>query len=179
MSTPNEPHIAVIGDRKALAWVLTDQRIAFPEPRYKNLFPSLRKGDVLYLYTTRGCFKNPSRDRGRIIGKAVATTDMALNDDPVAFRDRELPYELGIKIESLAPFGEGIDVSEHIDAMTSFPKPERWSVYLRRSLLAVTAKDAKLFDKLLKPHEGRLNDNIGEYQLRARIGVVGANEGVR
>ena len=100
MPSDQTPHIAVISDRKALAWVLTNKRIAFPEPRLKLLFPAFKKGDVLYLYTTRGCFKNPKRDRGRIISKVVATSNMTTNDDPIMIRDRPLPHELAIKIES-------------------------------------------------------------------------------
>ena len=60
--------------------------------------------------------------------------------------------------------------------MTTFPKPDRWSIYLRRSVLALSLKDANLFDKLLTPYEQQFVDNLGGYQIRARMGVVGAEE---
>lgn len=161
------PHIAVLGDRKALAWVLESQRIAFPEPRYHHLFPSFTTGDVLYLYTTRGCFKNPTRDKGRIIGIATVAGDLARNPHPVAFGGRDLPYEAPLRVESLTKAGEGVDLSEHAADLSCFPKPDRWSVYLRRSVLAVSEKDAKLLDRLLKPLAGRLGDHLSGYQQRA------------
>ena len=168
--------LAVIGDRRALGWVLTQGIVAFPEPRKR--LPRFGEEDSIYLYTTRGCFKNPTRDRSRIIGKAVALTELRLNDDPVRFGDRTFPLEVRVRIDSLAPVGEGINFANLVPQLTSFPKPERWSVYLRRSALSVTPADARQFDKLLAPFEGRYPENLGGYQQRARIGVVGASEGM-
>ncbi len=74
--------------------------------------------------------------------------------------------------------GEGIDFANLVPQLTSFPKPERWSVYLRRSAFSVTSADARRFDKLLAPFEGKHLENLGGYQERARIGVVGASEGM-
>lgn len=68
MARHQNPHLAVLGDRRAIGWVLTKQRIAFPEPRYRNLFPDFSSGDHLYLYTTRSAFGNPTNHRGRVIG---------------------------------------------------------------------------------------------------------------
>ena len=56
-------YLLVIGDREALGWILAEQRMAFSSmsrPHVRALSP----GDTLLLYTTRGCFKNPTRDRG-------------------------------------------------------------------------------------------------------------------
>src|SRR4051794_39274276 len=91
--------LAVIGDRRALGWVLTKGIVAFPAPRKR--LPAFETGDSIYLYTTRGCFKNPVRDRSRIIGKAVALTDLRVNEDPVRFGERSFPLEVRVRIESL------------------------------------------------------------------------------
>lgn len=154
--------LAVVGDRRALAWVLTQSTVAFPEPRSRIL--PLRAGDSIYLYTTRGCFKNPTRDRSRIIGKTVALTDIQLNDEPVRFGERNFPLEVRVRIESLAPAGRGIDFADLVPLLTSFAKPESWSVYLRRSTFSVTDADAQRFDKLLAPYEGKHLENLGGYQ---------------
>lgn len=168
--------LAVIGDRRALGWVLTQGIVAFPEPR--NRLPAFEQGDSIYLYTTRGCFKNPTRDRSRIIGKAVAVTHLQVNEDPVRFGDRSFPLEVRVRIDSLAPLGDGINFADLVPQLTSFPKPERWSVYLRRSAFLVTAKDARQFDRLLAPFEGQHLENLSGYQQRARIGVVAASDGM-
>lgn len=166
---PIEPTtaLAVIGDRTALAWVLTNGTVAFPEP--SSRIPQFAAGDSIYLYTTRGCFKNPTRDRSRVIGKAVALTDLHLNEEPVTFGDRAFPLEVQVRIESLAPLDEGIDFAALVPKMTSFPKPERWSVYLRRSSMPITKRDADRLDKLLAPYEGMLEENIDGYRRRARL----------
>ena len=176
MARYQNPHLAVLGDRRAIGWVLTEQRIAFPEPRHRNLFPTFSSGDQLYLYTTRSAFGNPTNHRGRVIGRARVAADLAKNPEPLVIRNRELPYEAPIVIESLAPYREGVDLGEHVQELECFPNPEAWSIYLRRSVLALSQSDATLLDRLLKPIAGGLLDNIGEYQLLARTGVVAASE---
>jgi len=61
--------LLVIGDRDALGWILAEQRMAFPTAQRAEV-RALRIEDELFLYTTRGAFKNPTRDRGRVIGAA-------------------------------------------------------------------------------------------------------------
>jgi hypothetical protein len=157
----DEPNcaLAVVADRRALAWVLEHATVAFPEPRSRIL--PFRAGDSIYLYTTRGCFRNPTRDRSRIIGKALALTDLRVNEDPVRFGDRSFPLEVRVRIDSLAPVGDGINFADLVPQLTSFPKPERWSVYLRRSAFSITPKDARRFDRLLAPFEGQHLENLG------------------
>lgn len=175
MVGPKLPYMAVVGDRKPLAWVLEQEKIAFPEQRYRHTFPHLKADDVVYLYATRGAFRNPSRDRGRVIARTVLTAELSRLENPVRF-DRPMPYQAPIIVEALAPLGQGLDLSSVIDIMTTFPIPERWAVYLRRSVLPITDGDARLFDQALKPYEGKLHDHLGEYQRMARIGVVAADE---
>lgn len=104
------------------------------------------------------------------------TGDLAKNPEPLVIRDRELPYEAPIVVESLTPYREGVDLGEHVEELECFPNPRAWSIYLRRSVLALSESDATLLDGLLKPIAGGLHDNIGEYQIVARSGVVAASE---
>ncbi|HKF79950.1 MAG TPA: hypothetical protein VKB17_03920, partial [Thermoleophilaceae bacterium] len=60
-------YLLILGEREALAWVLREQRMAFSARRARSA-SALTLGDRLLLYTTRGCFHNPTRDRGRVIG---------------------------------------------------------------------------------------------------------------
>lgn len=66
MATETEPatHLLIISANEPRAWVLENQRMAFPAGRRRESL-SLRKGVEVLLYTTRGCFSNPSRDLGR------------------------------------------------------------------------------------------------------------------
>lgn len=163
------PHLAVIGDREALVWVLENERIAFPRPRYHHIFPTLGPEDVLYLYTTRGCYKNPTRDRGLIIGSAIVTGPMGKSEQPLHVRDRELPLEAPISVQALAPVDEGINLADEVARLTSFPKPDSWSVYLRRSLFHLTEKDAQRFDRLLRPYAGQWSNRLAGYRHKAKV----------
>jgi hypothetical protein len=148
-ATTGRTFLLVIGDREALAWVLSSGRMAFPDLR-RSETRTLTAGDRLLIYTTRGCFKNPTRDRGRIIGEATVTTAVAELEDPVAFGGRSFPAGCGLRIESLAPLGAGVDLAEYVSRLDAFPHPDSWSIQLRRPLLTLSAGDALLLGNSLR-----------------------------
>ncbi len=96
MTTPDAPatHLLIINAHEPLAWVLENQRMAFPTGRTQQSF-SLRKGDEILLYTTRGCFGNPTRDLGRVIGLAIIISKVRTLDTPVVFRSAVSPKGAG------------------------------------------------------------------------------------
>jgi hypothetical protein len=72
-STAATSYPLILGHRARLAWVLGHSRMASPDGftdarARKGERPDV--GDRLFLYTSRGCFGNPTRDRGRVIGEA-------------------------------------------------------------------------------------------------------------
>ncbi|MDR3202381.1 MAG: hypothetical protein LBT54_04535 [Bifidobacteriaceae bacterium] len=162
------PHLAVLSDRVAVGWVLENQRIAFPEPRYKHQFRRFVVDDTLYLYTTRGCFKNPAQDQGRIVGKATLTEDMVTAEHPVAFLERTMPYEAPIRVDLLAPVGEGVPLAGLADRLSCFPKPDHWAAYLRRSVVPLSQADASLIDAALAPGARTLAECLEGYLERLR-----------
>lgn len=170
MSTLHAPHLAVLGDREALGWVLTEERIAFPEPRYQNQLRAFERGDTLYLYATRGCFKNPTRDKGRVIGRATLTGAMTRAPEPVVFGQRAMPYVAPIDVESLTEVGEGVDLSQLAERLSCFPKSKSWSVYLRRSVVPLSVDDGALLDHALAGIAGTRRSHLEGYQARARMG---------
>jgi hypothetical protein len=95
-------YLLPIPDREALAWIVREHRTAFAEHRARDA-DRLEPDDVLVLYTTRGCFRNPTRDRGRVIGRPTVTAPAMRLTDPVMFGGREFPYLGELRIESLAP----------------------------------------------------------------------------
>ncbi|SEC38732.1 hypothetical protein SAMN04489844_2202 [Nocardioides exalbidus] len=173
MSTSRNPaHLIVLGDRRGIGWVLDNETVAFPEQRYKNTFPNFVRGDVIYLYATRGAFHNPTRDKGRIFARAVVRGPVERTKAPLTFRDRVHPLLMPVSVERLAPALEGVDLADLVPRMTSFPKPETWSVYLRRSTCPLTPEDAKLVDAKLKKVSGPLTDHLEDYLRLARTGLV-------
>jgi len=116
-------YLLPIADREPLAWILREQRTAFGEHRAREA-RALAIGDVLFLYTTRGCFRNPTRDRGRVIERATVTAAARRARRPPSFGGRDFPYVVELRIESLAPLREGLATS----AVRSAPTGGRFRV---------------------------------------------------
>jgi hypothetical protein len=162
-------YLAVIGDREPLAWILSEGRIAFQGRRAARSAGALQPGDKVYLYTTRGCFHNPTVDRGRVIGEATITSAAEPLDEPVVFGDREFTVGCTLDINALAPAREGVDLAEVVSSLHAFRVAERWSVYLRRSLVSLDEHDARLLSTRLRPLTTQPTKVLSGYQRLAAI----------
>lgn len=140
--------LSIIGDREALAWVLGESRMAFPA-RQARVALDLRSGDRLLLYTTRGCFHNPGRDRGRIIGSARVKGPVERLSRPVVIAERKFPVGCDLVLEQIAPYGDGVELQPLVTRLSVFPDPATWSAWMRRALLVLPPKDAALLSRQL------------------------------
>ncbi|MFE9870250.1 hypothetical protein ACFYON_06360 [Micromonospora sp. NPDC005686] len=143
-------YLLILGERDAIAWVLREQRMAFPAtPRAE--VAALNAGERLFLYATRSAWHNPTRDRGRIFG--CATTQSAVHelDQPVEIAGRKFVSGCTLQIEGLVPYPGGIELQPMVEQLEAFPKRNAWSVYLRRALVVLPAADARLIDRRLRP----------------------------
>ncbi|MDC2953020.1 hypothetical protein PO587_00955 [Streptomyces gilvifuscus] len=143
-------HLLIIGDRAALSWVLTEQRMAFPAGRSKAA-RALEEGDEIFLYTTRGCFGNPTRDLGRVIGRATVASSVRVLEEPVVFGERSFTEGCRLAVSGLARFREGLVLRELVPRLSVFPDPATWSVRLRRASLTLPSGDADLVRAELGP----------------------------
>lgn len=143
-----DTYLTMLGSPKGLAYVLGEQRMAFPPTRRIRL----RVGDQLLLYTTRNIFNNPSRDRGRVIGRAEVLSPIIPLDSRLRLAGRDFTSGCELKIEGLAPFGEGVILADLVHQLSVFASdPRSWSARLRRSVLALPASDAALIWTKLEP----------------------------
>jgi hypothetical protein len=143
-------YLLPIADREPLAWILREQRTAFAEHRAREA-AALKPGDVLFLYTTRGCFRNPTRDRGRVIGRAVVDAKARRERTPPAFGGREYPHVVELEIESLTPLREGVELAPFVPRLrATFPDAATWSVRMRRALVPLDARDAAVIAEALE-----------------------------
>lgn len=137
-------YLLIIADREALGWVLTTRQMAFRSGDRREV-RQLRRGDELFLYTTRGAFRNPTRDRGRVIGTAEVTSSVAASRRPVQFGGREYPFACRIALGPVAPLGRGIEIATLVPQLQAFAGAGRsWSVRMRRPLLEITTCDASV-----------------------------------
>jgi hypothetical protein len=69
-----------------------------------------------------------------------------------------IPYVVALDIETLAPFREGLELAPLVPRLrATFPDPATWSVRMRRALVPLSDKDAKLLgaalQELVRPYE--------------------------
>jgi hypothetical protein len=155
-------YLLVLGDRAALAWVLKHERMAFPDYRRAET-RALKLGDRLLLYTTRGCFRNPTRDRGRVIGEAVVTSKLIPLDQAVVISGRTYPVGCKISVKRLAALHEGVILRDLVPDLDAFPNKETWAIRLRRPLVSLSAHDADLLSARLAPLVGNPKETVVGY----------------
>lgn len=143
-------HLVIISDRTALSWVLTEQRMAFPPSRARAAH-AISEGDEVLLYSTRGCFGNPPRDLGRILGRATVSSPVCTLAEPVVFGERSFTEACELTIHGLAPFREGVVLRDHVHRLSVFPDPKFWSARMRRASLPLPQADAELLRNELQP----------------------------
>lgn len=160
-------YLLILGDRQAIAWVLREQRMAFP-PTSRPEITQVRPGDELLIYTTRGAYRNPTRDRGRVVGRARVTSEVRRLDEPVRIAGRDYPTGCDLRIDRLAPWGSGVELQPLVARLGAFPNPAAWSIMLRRALLRLPASDAALLRGLLDPLADRPEENLAGYLAQDR-----------
>jgi hypothetical protein len=136
-------YLLPIADREPLIWILRERMTAFAAHRGREA-GRLARGDRLLLYTTRGCFHNPTRDRGRIIGLATVKGRPRHLDDPVRFGNREFPIKVDLAFEVLVPRDEGLELAPLVRSLPrTFKNPDAWSASMRRALVPVDDAEAE------------------------------------
>lgn len=133
--------LLIIGEREGLAWVLREQRMAFTAQR-RNDARRLARGDRLFIYTTRGCFHNPTRDRGRVIGEAAVVSAVIDLSSPLELSGRTFTVGCRLRIPELAELGGGVELAPLIPRLRTFPDPASWSARMRQPLLRLADEDA-------------------------------------
>lgn len=160
-------YLLVLSEREAVAWVLGNRRMAFPAGRSREAY-ALRPGDELLLYTTRGCYHNPMRDRGRVIGLARVATAASELGDPIRIAGREFPIGCDLSICAVAPVGAGVVLSKLVSQLRVFPDPRSWGIRLRRALVPLPRDDARLLIRNLTPSLSPLSEVLDGYLAAGR-----------
>jgi hypothetical protein len=155
-------HLLILGERDALRWVLRTERMAF-EGHRGNDVTRLAVGDTLFLYTTRGCYRNPTRDRGRVIGRAIVTSPVEPLEESVVVMDREFSLGCTFNLVALAPRHEGVVLADLVPRLVAFPIKRAWSARMRRPILTLPPKDAALIERELAALVREPSSTISSY----------------
>lgn len=164
---PEASYLLILGEREAIRWVLTTQRMAFPANTRAEV-TALREGDQLFLLSTRGAFRNPTRDRTRVFGTATALTAVEPLDEPLEIAGRMFARGCAIEVESLAPYLGGLEVAPLVGKLSVFRRSDQWGMYLRRPLLRLAEDDAELIRRELRPLVGDPREVIADYRTAIR-----------
>jgi hypothetical protein len=140
--------LLLLGTPEGLAYVLRERQMAFPPTRHIQL----EVGDQVLLYTTRGVFRNPPRDRGRIVGTAEAASPVTSLTSQCQIGGRVYTSGCQLKITGLAPLDKGVVLADIVERLEVFqPHPHAWSVRMRRSILPLPSQDVDVITALLEP----------------------------
>ncbi len=150
---------------------------------------ALEIGDELFVYTTRGCFHNPVRDAGLVMGLANVTTHVSDLAKSVVFGERRYTSGCALAIQGVAALREGVKLSALVTELHVFPDTATWGSQLRHPLVPLDDHDASLLRRhvtaLLKPldrHIGRLPSDCQAslgvvVVIRRRVPVIGSRPG--
>lgn len=156
-------YLLIIGAAAPLAWVLAEQRMAFPALR-RSQVAALEVGDELLVYTTRGCFGNPTRDQGRVMALATVKTGVSDLPEPVVFGERRFTSGCTLDIRGVAPLRTGVELRPLVPDLHAFPDARSWSVHLRLPLVALDDHDATLLKRHLAPLLEPPSHHLNAYQ---------------
>lgn len=170
---PVASYLLVLSDREAIWWVLSRCRMAFPDGRAREA-SALEVGDRLMLYSTRGAWHNPTRDRGRVIGEATVSSPVARLDPPVHVAGRDFGMGCDLTIEGVAPYPSGVDLREIVPRLHAFPDPATWSTRLRRPLVPLDGHDARLLTSRLRRLLVPATEALAGYRDAARVNETSA-----
>jgi len=164
-------HLLILGERDAIAWVVSQEQMGFTADRSSSATAAISAGDELFLYATRGAFHNPTRDRGRVFGRAVATSGVEKLSEPVLLVGRAFTHGFAFDLDSLAPPRHGVDLADLIPRLSSFPNKTGWATSLRRPLFTLTPEDAHLLRQLLRAEERDLDESTAGYMAESRTPI--------
>ena len=155
--------LLLLGTPEGLAYVLRERQMAFPPTRHIQL----EVGDQVLLYTTRGVFRNPPRDRGRIYTAEVASPVTSLTSQR-QIGGRVYTSGCQLKITGLAPLDKGVVLADIVERLEVFqPYPHAWSVRMRRSILPLPSQDVDVIMALLEPTLLDPSETAGPHLERA------------
>jgi hypothetical protein len=118
--------LTVFSDHRALAWVLTNARMAFGA-RNKITVRAIQPGSVLLLHATTRCFQGtPVPSTSGIIGKATVTSSVQPLDEPIKIGDLVLGQSCDISVDALARPEDAVNLGAFAGSLHTFAGMSGW-----------------------------------------------------
>jgi hypothetical protein len=156
--------LLLLGTPEGLAYVLRERRMAFPPTRPIRL----EVANQVLLYTTRGVFRRPPRDLGRVVGTGEIASPVVPLASQRQIAGRVYTSGCELKITGLAPLGEGVVLASIVEQLEVFqPYPQAWSARMRRSILPLPPRDVEVIFAQLEPTLRDPSETASAYLERA------------
>jgi hypothetical protein len=111
----------------------------------------LQPDDRLLLYASKRALGNLGRKSGLLVGEATVSAEVRQVRQPVTVGAVRYRHIVAFSLERLAPLGEGVALSAHLDDLELFPDPRNWTSQIRRTVVPLSERDASFLSARLAP----------------------------
>ena len=101
----------------------------------------------------------------------MVTSEARLLNEQVTFRGREFRAGFGVDIEEVPPPHLGVELDRFAKRLDALPDPASWSVRLRRSLVSLSASEARTLITALKPRLRPVDEQLSAYAEACRVSL--------
>jgi hypothetical protein len=143
------PWMIILGDCDAIAWVLSNGRMAvngrvaaLPDP-----------GERVALYVTRGAYRNPTRDRAQIIGLAQVTEPPEISEVVVA--GRSYAKSFGLRFDDVAEPRAGLPFEPLVPRLRFIGNKASWGGAVRRPVVRLSEADFRVIEEAYRAHRSQ------------------------
>jgi hypothetical protein len=170
MEQTTPAHLFVISDARALAWILSQGRLAFGD-RLRHSAKGFKPGHRILLYTTQRCFggSNHNTQRPFVIGEGVLTSDVETLKEPYKLDERVFPLGCTMDLVSLAPRAEAPDFAKLVPRLHGFKGA--WHLRLRGTLVPLDEHDYRLISNELARTAMEPTRILAEYVLETLANI--------
>jgi hypothetical protein len=140
-------YLLVLGDKRGTAWVLRESRTALARERVRDV-KRVAVGDRLLLYASNTAFGSGSG----LFGWVTVTREVQYLEQAFRLNFKEFHADLPFRFEQLVPIGDFTELASLVPKLDLVAgNREKWGVYLRRPVIALTEHDAALMTDALLP----------------------------
>lgn len=150
MEASSAAHLAVFSDYRALAWVLSNNCMAFGR-RTTGSTALLEPDSTLLLHATTRCFRGSEGPVVTgIIGKATVTSPVKQMSEPVEIGSLSLHWSCGIRLDQLVPPRAAVPLGPLAESLDAFRGMRGWRFKLMSAPVALDAHDYDILDCRLR-----------------------------
>lgn len=143
----------VFGDIAGLRWVLEHGVMAFADHTWPRA-RTMKLGDLVCVYVTRGAFHNPTRDRARVGGLAQVTSEPR-KAEPLRIAGRSFGIFVEFQTITVLPERAGPEVAPLVADLERVKRSEVWGHYFRNSPARLSLHDYRIFEAAVQEWKAR------------------------